>query len=667
MRTRAKRRQTCACGTLTLRVCRCVPAKPLCSRCARRKKCPCFPAPTSSVHCLAVLQKDVPRGVCLFCERATGVGKTRPRSHDEEVPRESRRTHFGLHGWQVTHVQLSLVLPVKFAQGAYDYGNRSDGGTHGLVLTKPHVVELILDLAGYTSDLDLTSRRLLEPSCGNGAFLIAALERLLASAQRQRKAVADLGDALVGFDIEPTHVEQTRKALVVTMKKHGVTSKLATKLAKGWVNGGDFLLAPLTAGFDFVVGNPPYIRIEQLSPELQSEYRRRYSTIFDRADLYVAFIERSLRLLTPKGVLSFVCADRWTLNRYGAPLRELVSSGYEVRTYVDLHKASPFESEVIAYPSIFVMAREKLGKPTLVATLATATAEECAAVSDHHSGHKKAKHSGVNLAEYRAWFTGSDPWVLSSPEQLAALRELEDRLPLLEESGNTAVRIGVASGNDSLYIVPADADIEPERLLPLVMRDDIEAGKVKNAYRCVINTYSDKGIIDLAQFPRLQRYFKKHEAKLRERHVAQKAKAGWFRTIDRVYPALVSKPKLLIPDIAGANEVVFEPGHFYPHHNLYFVISDDWDMEVLGGLLSSRVALFFVWSYAVKMRGGYLRFQAQYLRRIRVPSPDSLPAGLKKRIKAAFRARDFKALDDLARVAYGLDAVPDFDFVDTRR
>lgn len=90
-------------------------------------------------------------------------------------------------------------------------------------------------------------------------------------------------------------------------------------------------------------------------------------------------------------------------------------------------------------------------------------------------------------------------------------------------------------------------------------------------------------------------------------------------------------------------------------------------MEVLGGLLSSRVALFFVWSYAVKMRGGYLRFQAQYLRRIRLPSPDAISAKLAKALKTAFKGRDFARLDVLALEAYGLDALPNFDFVDTRK
>ena len=76
--------------------------------------------------------------------------------------------------------------------------------------------------------------------------------------------------------------------------------------------------------------------------------------------------------------------------------------------------------------------------------------------------------------------------------------------------------------------------------------------------------------------------------------------------------------------------------------------SDHWDLEVLGGMLSSCLALFFVWSYAVKMRGGDLRFQAQYLRRIRQPAPESLPAPLGAKIKKAFRSRDFAALDSLS-------------------
>ena len=564
-------------------------------------------------------------------------------------------------------MQTSLEFPVRFSKEAYAYGDRSNGGTHGLVLTKPCVVELILDLAGYTHEKDLAGLRLLEPACGLGAFLVPAVERLLASAKKHDRDFSALGRAVLAFDIEEAHVEQTRETLVGLLRSHGLRPRNARDLVNQWVQRADYLLEPLGRDFDVVVGNPPYVRTEQLSPALQAEYRRRFATIFDRADLYVAFIERSLQLLSPTGVLSFVCADRWILNRYGAPLRELVTSSFELRTYVDLHNASPFEAQVIAYPSIFAIAREKLRGSTRVVTMAEASTTECLALRDQLAGGG-ACHAGVTSSEYRSWFVGDDPWVLSSPLHLSTLRELESRLPLLEDSGvNTSVRIGVASGNDSIFIVPSDADIESDRLVPLVMREDIEQGKVKDGRRCVINTFAAKGTINLDEYPRLNEYFAIHASAIKRRHVAQKNKAGWFRTIDRVYPDLVSRPKLLIPDIAGANEVVYEAGRFYPHHNLYFLISDGWDLEVLGGLLSSRVALFFVWCYAVKMRGGYLRFQAQYLRRIRVPQPESLPDDLKLRIKAAFRKRDFLALDELSRIAYGLSEIPSFDFVDTRR
>jgi hypothetical protein len=445
---------------------------------------------------------------------------------------------------------------------------------------------------------------------------------------------------------------------------HGASDAVSSELARTWVRHGDFLLARTEGPFDAVVGNPPYIRIEQIAPALQAEYRARYQSIYDRADLYVAFIEQGLNLLGPRGVLAFVCADRWTLNRYGAPLRRLIAEKYHVHSYIDLHQASPFESEVTAYPAIFSIGRQPAGS-VMVAKMTTGAPAECEAIRAAMPGGRSRKTAAVDF--YPTWFEGDAPWIVTSPEQSQALRLLEEKFPPIEHDGVAHVGIGVATGRDEVFLVGRDADIEPDRLLPLVMREDIEQGRIRDAGRFVINTFRDQGgLIDLHDHPRLARYLKSHAAAIRKRHVARKAPANWFRTIDRVYPGLVGAPKLLIPDIAGANEVAFDPGRFYPHHNLYYVTSDHWDLEVLGGLLSSRVALFFVWSYAVKMRGGYLRFQAQYLRRIRLPAPDEIAASVRSKIKKAFRAREFARLDELSLLAYGLTELPAFDFVDTR-
>ncbi len=129
----------------------------------------------------------------------------------------------------------------------------------------------------------------------------------------------------------------------------------------------------------------------------------------------------------------------------------------------------------------------------------------------------------------------------------------------------------------------------------------------------------------------------------------------WYQTIDRVAPRLLGERKLYIPDIRDRLLPVLDDGRTYPHHNLYYVHSTLWDIEVLGGLLLSEVAQFFVECYAVRMRGGYLRFQAQYLRRIRVPRPQDIPAGQAARLVDAFRRRDVELATDIALDLYGID------------
>ena len=160
----------------------------------------------------------------------------------------------------------------------------------------------------------------------------------------------------------------------------------------------------------------------------------------------------------------------------------------------------------------------------------------------------------------------------------------------------------------------------------------------------------------MASFPRLRAYFEAHASLLKRRHTARKNVNGWYRTIDRVTHALARQPKLYVPDIKDEFNPVIDRGHSYPHHNLYFIQSDDWDLEVLGGLLLSSLAQFFIEAYGVRMRGGYLRFQAQYLRRIRVPDPRRIAGDQASRLRQAFEARDRALASRVAFELYGIEA-----------
>ena len=114
-------------------------------------------------------------------------------------------------------------------------------------------------------------------------------------------------------------------------------------------------------------------------------------------------------------------------------------------------------------------------------------------------------------------------------------------------------------------------------------------------------------------------------------------------------------PKLLVPDIRLTARPVYESGGFYPHHNVYYVVSSVWPLDVLGGLLLSPFADLFIRTYAVKMRGSTPRNQAQYLRRICVPPLDRITEADRRALSEAFETGDVERAGGVACKLYDVD------------
>ena len=527
----------------------------------------------------------------------------------------------------------------------------------GAVFTRREVVDFILDLVGYTADKPLHRARILEPAVGRGDFLLPTIDRLLDAYTRvpaasRHGAVTDLRGCLCAVELHQSSYDQTRSLVIDALRAEDIAAAPAAQLADHWLRQGDFLLLPLDGAFSHVVGNPPYVRQERIPEALMEEYRRRYSTIYDRADIYIPFIERSLSLLAPDGRLGFICADRWIKNRYGGPLRRMVAERFHLKCFVDMVDTPAFHSDVVAYPAIVVIGREKPGA-TRVAFRPEIDQSSLAAIARAMTAPKIGKGSGVT--EVAGVARGTEPWVLDAADQLGMVRRLESGLPTIEEAG-CKVGIGVATGADQVFIGPFDAlDVEPDCKLPVVMTGDILTGTVKWRGFGVINPFADDGsLVPLRRYPKLAAYLERHGTAIKARHVSKKNPGNWYRTIDRIYPELAEKPKLLIPDIKGQAHVVYEAGKLYPHHNLYFVTSDTWDLRALQAVLLSDVTRLFISLYSTKMRGGYFRFQAQYLRRLHIPRWRDVPEPIRTALARAGKTRDPAACNEAAAALYGL-------------
>lgn len=508
-------------------------------------------------------------------------------------------------------------LPVTAAELSYGHEEKK----RGAIFTRHSVVDFMLDLIGYEVTQPLHKKSLLEPSFGTGRFVLAAVARLVESWRNHTEGTDHtlLLDAIRAVELDSESYLLFRAELDTYLRAAGFSEAEAGDLLGAWLIHDDYLSVTLEA-FDYVIGNPPYVRQELIEPHLLAAYRAQFKTMIGRADLYVAFFERSLDLLKDGGRLSFICSDAWVKNDYGRALRKKIAKDFHLHTHVDLYGVDAFEVSVGAYPSITVIERGP-ASPTRVARAESADTAHLTDLLDALNRPEPAM-SGPRVLSLKDVVDGTNPWLLSMHGSVLIIRDLEARFPTLEQAG-CRIGIGVATGADKAFIGHfADLDVEDDRKLPLATNKDVPGGQVKWTGKGIINPYRDEGgLVDLADYPRLARHLERFRPVLEARHTAKATvPSRWFKTIDRITPELTWEEKLLIPDIKGNGDAItYDPGTLYPHHNLYFITSATWNLRALQALLRSGIAHMFVDAYSVKIGGGYLRFQAQNLRRIRVP------------------------------------------------
>ena len=105
--------------------------------------------------------------------------------------------------------------------------------------------------------------------------------------------------------------------------------------------------------------------------------------------------------------------------------------------------------------------------------------------------------------------------------------------------------------------------------------------------------------------------------------------------------------KLVIPDIQSGNVVGYDQGEFYPHHNLYWITSPTWNLRALQAILRSNFVRLQVEAYSVQMRGGSLRYQAQTLRLIRIPTFATLREYEIEELASLGSCKNIQQIDDL--------------------
>ncbi|MCU0831487.1 MAG: N-6 DNA methylase [Rhizobiaceae bacterium] len=496
----------------------------------------------------------------------------------------------------------------------------------------------------------LQSLTILDPACGSGAFLVAAFEYLTDEYRRTVERLAELDVAMEpGYDIfddilsrniygVDLNVESVEIARLALWLKSARRQKRLAKL-DAMVQAGDSLIDDPKAssrafnwreafpdvmaqgGFDIVLGNPPYVRMELIKP-LKPWLAKHYTVADERTDLYAYFFEQGVRLLKKGGRLGFISSSTFFRTGSGERLRLFLNEYTDIETVIDFGDGQVFEG-VTTYAAILTMRKrrtpdEPLGPPE--GDLAYLTFKDDAPMDLGRAFDAFAKTMP------RARLTGGS-WQLEN-EALAKLRAkiIGGRKTLKEVYG--APLYGIKTGLNEAFVIDTPtrdrlvkADPKSAELLkPFLKGENIKRWRVEPEGLWLINT--PKGKVDIERYPAIRDWL----LPFKDRLLARATEQEWWelQQAQLAYQPVFEGPKIIYMDICNSNTFAIDIQAYQPANTCYLIQSSD---QVLVAFLNSKIAWFY-WSATTNIaRGGYLRLRSEFLEGTPLPFFQTASAG----------------------------------------
>jgi tRNA1(Val) A37 N6-methylase TrmN6 len=409
--------------------------------------------------------------------------------------------------------------------------------------------------------------------------------------------------------------QELRKAIGDLLKATGLEVALADSLAT-WNpynqnTSADFFdpewMFGIADGFDIVIGNPPYVRQEQIK-EFKPILQKQFDCYTGVADLFVYFFERGYQLLNTGGVLSYICSNKYFRSGYGEKLRDFLGKNTTIQQLIDFGDTDVFTA--IAYPSIILFSKEKASKDAKLKALSwqqTEALNQFPSVFD-------AQNFLMPQSALKA-----DGWRLENTQVLDLLAKLRNAGKPLGEYVNGKFYYGIKTGFNEAFVIDratrdkliAEHSSSAEIIKPFLRGRDVKRWRME--YQDLYLIFTKKGI-DIKKYPAIENYLSQYKNRLEIRAGDSK----WFEL--QASPAEVNRferRKIVYPDIASSCEFAFDNNSIFPDCTLFFIPSES---EYLLGFLNSSIIQFFISQIFPAIRGNFRRFKSIYVSQIPIPT-----------------------------------------------
>jgi type I restriction-modification system DNA methylase subunit len=532
---------------------------------------------------------------------------------------------------------------------------------HGIYYTPKFITDYIvretigrylLENAGLPDKLH--NIKILDPACGSGSFLIRAYDELLKYYARELKKPVDkldqserlpiLTNSIFGVDLDKQAIEITRLNLLLRSLAHreplpflgnnikqgnslvsGTDAELEQCFGADWQNQhpfdwqDEFSGVMAKGGFDVVIGNPPYIRQEQLSV-FKPLWQKSFECYDGAADIYVYFFERGLQLLKEGGYLAYISPNKYFRSGYGKRLREYLSAKTTIEQIIDFGDAPVFDA--VTYPSIIVLRKilSDKNKTRIFTWNPNEPIEKFSAV---------VSSSGSTISQKELTANG---WHLESSGNLNLLEKLSKAgKPLGEYVGDKFYR-GVTTGFNEAFVVDRavrdrlimEDPTSSELFKPLLRGRDIKRWTCNFGEQYLLfipwhfPLHNDSNIIgasELAEkafqqnYPAIYNYLLTFKTKLAARNKDETGiRYEWYalQRCAATYWQEFAKPKIILGRFMNKATFAFDKNGYFHNDALYMITGAN---EYVVGVLNSSVSWWFLSQICTDLQNGYLHLE----------------------------------------------------------
>ncbi|WP_443633471.1 DNA methyltransferase [Candidatus Marifrigoribacter sp. Uisw_064] len=485
---------------------------------------------------------------------------------------------------------------------------------------------------------------ILDPACGSGAFLNQALDFLIKEHQYISELQTNLlGGGFVFPDIENTVLENNifgvdlneesveiaklslwLRTAQPRRKLNNLSSniKCGNSLIDSKSVAGDkafkweeeFKEIFAKGGFDVVIGNPPYVRVQELEHEEIDWYKKNKITAFKRVDISIIFFEQAEKILKDGGILAFITSNQFQNAEYGKNIRKFIVEKLTIQKIIDFGDLPIFD-DALTYVSIYNLSKG-LPKDFLYKKINNI---EVAKTGDYNS-----------FIEIEIKSIDDSTWQLVSKNESNLLNKLSN-FKTLGEIGNAWA--GLFTGLDELLMFNPDEitslPIEKELLLPIIRAaDPIKYGKASPS-KYVLYPYKEVGDKTVVlseeelinEYPNAFAYLNQHKERLQQRKDSRKTFADrkdWYALTRFGRKTIFNRPKIVSPgEVKGHKFSIDTTGSGFSCARVFAITAENnYPLTGLMALLNSSLIKFFLQRLAPVKAGGYFSYSSNVLNQV---------------------------------------------------